>query len=140
MASVLASKMGLNSLRRKQAKTFNVTVVTMDADLEFSCEVSSFVFKCYVFLSYLNYDRIMSLNAYISGIKLVVAYNQTCTGSDQCFSPVTGGHVSLTRGRHQAVDILTSSLTVVVPLSKSLSLTCFSRGSASRHPCLLKLL
>uniref|UniRef100_A0A672NCD7 Neurofibromin 2a (merlin) n=1 Tax=Sinocyclocheilus grahami TaxID=75366 RepID=A0A672NCD7_SINGR len=26
--------MGLNSLRRKQAKTFNVTVVTMDADLE----------------------------------------------------------------------------------------------------------
>uniref|UniRef100_A0A671LJ08 Neurofibromin 2a (merlin) n=1 Tax=Sinocyclocheilus anshuiensis TaxID=1608454 RepID=A0A671LJ08_9TELE len=39
MASVLASKMGLNSLRRKQAKTFNVTVVTMDADLEFSCEL-----------------------------------------------------------------------------------------------------
>lgn len=47
MASVLASKMGLNSLRRKQAKTFNVTVVTMDADLEFSCEVSS---KCFVFM------------------------------------------------------------------------------------------
>uniref|UniRef100_A0A673II51 Neurofibromin 2a (merlin) n=1 Tax=Sinocyclocheilus rhinocerous TaxID=307959 RepID=A0A673II51_9TELE len=31
--------MGLNSLRRKQAKTFNVTVVTVDADLEFSCEL-----------------------------------------------------------------------------------------------------
>ncbi|XP_043096355.1 neurofibromin 2a (merlin) [Puntigrus tetrazona] len=39
MASVLASKMGLSSLRRKHAKTFNVTVVTMDADLEFSCEL-----------------------------------------------------------------------------------------------------
>uniref|UniRef100_A0AAR2LZW7 NF2, moesin-ezrin-radixin like (MERLIN) tumor suppressor a n=1 Tax=Pygocentrus nattereri TaxID=42514 RepID=A0AAR2LZW7_PYGNA len=39
MASVLASKMGLNSLRRRQAKTFNVRIVTMDADLEFSCEV-----------------------------------------------------------------------------------------------------
>uniref|UniRef100_A0A8C1HVL8 Merlin n=2 Tax=Cyprinus carpio TaxID=7962 RepID=A0A8C1HVL8_CYPCA len=39
MASVLASKMGLSSLRRKQAKTFNVAVVTMDADLEFSCEL-----------------------------------------------------------------------------------------------------
>uniref|UniRef100_A0A671QWT1 FERM domain-containing protein n=1 Tax=Sinocyclocheilus anshuiensis TaxID=1608454 RepID=A0A671QWT1_9TELE len=47
MASVLASKMGLNSLRRKQAKTFSVTVVTMDADLEFSCKVSS---KCFVFM------------------------------------------------------------------------------------------
>uniref|UniRef100_A0A8C1EIZ3 NF2, moesin-ezrin-radixin like (MERLIN) tumor suppressor a n=1 Tax=Cyprinus carpio carpio TaxID=630221 RepID=A0A8C1EIZ3_CYPCA len=29
MSSVLASKMGLNSLRRKQAKTFSVTVITM---------------------------------------------------------------------------------------------------------------
>ncbi|XP_073806648.1 merlin isoform X2 [Danio rerio] len=38
MASALASKMGL-SLRRKQAKIFYVTVVTMDADLEFSCEL-----------------------------------------------------------------------------------------------------
>lgn len=40
MASGLASKMGLNSLRRRQAKIFNVRIVTMDADLEFSCEVS----------------------------------------------------------------------------------------------------
>ncbi|XP_051535922.1 merlin-like [Myxocyprinus asiaticus] len=39
MASVLASKMGLSSLRKKQAKTFNVKIVTMDADLEFSCEL-----------------------------------------------------------------------------------------------------
>ncbi|XP_067083768.1 NF2, moesin-ezrin-radixin like (MERLIN) tumor suppressor a isoform X1 [Osmerus mordax] len=39
MASALAAKMGLNSLRRKQAKTFNVKITTMDADMEFSCEV-----------------------------------------------------------------------------------------------------
>uniref|UniRef100_A0A8C2H5J6 Neurofibromin 2a (merlin) n=1 Tax=Cyprinus carpio TaxID=7962 RepID=A0A8C2H5J6_CYPCA len=43
--------MGLSSLRRKQAKTFNVAVVTMDADLEFSCEVSS---KCFVFINLLS--------------------------------------------------------------------------------------
>ncbi|XP_046907951.1 NF2, moesin-ezrin-radixin like (MERLIN) tumor suppressor a isoform X2 [Hypomesus transpacificus] len=39
MASALAAKMGLNSLRRKQAKSFNVKITTMDADMEFSCEV-----------------------------------------------------------------------------------------------------
>uniref|UniRef100_W5K8N6 NF2, moesin-ezrin-radixin like (MERLIN) tumor suppressor n=1 Tax=Astyanax mexicanus TaxID=7994 RepID=W5K8N6_ASTMX len=39
MASTLASKMGLNSLRRRQARNFNVKIVTVDADLEFSCEV-----------------------------------------------------------------------------------------------------
>ncbi|KAJ8380149.1 hypothetical protein SKAU_G00009270 [Synaphobranchus kaupii] len=39
MASALASKMGLHSLRRKQAKTFNVKIVTMDAEMEFNCEV-----------------------------------------------------------------------------------------------------
>ncbi|XP_062873699.1 NF2, moesin-ezrin-radixin like (MERLIN) tumor suppressor a [Trichomycterus rosablanca] len=39
MASVLASKIGLISLRRKQPRTFNVRIVMMDADLEFSCEV-----------------------------------------------------------------------------------------------------
>ncbi|KAI1901037.1 hypothetical protein AGOR_G00056020 [Albula goreensis] len=39
MASSLASRMGLNSLRRKQAKTFNVRIVTMDAEMEFNCEV-----------------------------------------------------------------------------------------------------
>ncbi|XP_062398660.1 NF2, moesin-ezrin-radixin like (MERLIN) tumor suppressor a isoform X2 [Sardina pilchardus] len=38
MASAIASKMGL-SLRRKQPKTFNVQIATMDADMEFSCEV-----------------------------------------------------------------------------------------------------
>ena len=41
MASALAAKMGLNSLRRKQAKSFNVKITTMDADMEFSCEVRS---------------------------------------------------------------------------------------------------
>ncbi|KAL0979055.1 hypothetical protein UPYG_G00179890 [Umbra pygmaea] len=37
MASVL-SKMGLNTLRKKQAKNFNVRITTVDADMEFSCE------------------------------------------------------------------------------------------------------
>ncbi|MBN3315693.1 MERL protein, partial [Atractosteus spatula] len=31
--------MGLKSLRRKQIKTFNVRIITMDAEMEFSCEV-----------------------------------------------------------------------------------------------------
>ncbi|XP_071391454.1 NF2, moesin-ezrin-radixin like (MERLIN) tumor suppressor a isoform X7 [Centroberyx affinis] len=39
MASALAAKMGLNSLRRKQAKNFNVRISTMESDMEFSCEV-----------------------------------------------------------------------------------------------------
>ncbi|KAK3539294.1 hypothetical protein QTP86_033724 [Hemibagrus guttatus] len=39
MASVLRLKMSLNSLRRRQPKTFSVRIVTMKADLEFSCEV-----------------------------------------------------------------------------------------------------
>ncbi|XP_072520603.1 NF2, moesin-ezrin-radixin like (MERLIN) tumor suppressor a [Salminus brasiliensis] len=38
MASALASKMGLNSLRRRQARNYSVKIVTVDADLEFSCE------------------------------------------------------------------------------------------------------
>ncbi|XP_012988213.2 neurofibromin 2a (merlin) [Esox lucius] len=41
MASALAAKMRLNSLRRKQAKNFNVRITTMDADMECSCEVKS---------------------------------------------------------------------------------------------------
>lgn len=40
MASALAAKMGLNSLKRKQAKNFNVRICTMESDMEFSCEVS----------------------------------------------------------------------------------------------------
>ncbi|KAK2845394.1 hypothetical protein Q7C36_010248 [Tachysurus vachellii] len=39
MANVLGLKMSLNSLRRKQPKTFSVRILSMDADLEFSCEV-----------------------------------------------------------------------------------------------------
>ncbi|KAA0716850.1 Merlin Moesin-ezrin-radixin-like protein [Triplophysa tibetana] len=39
MSSVLSSIMGLSSLKRKQAKTFNVRIVTMDSELEFSCEL-----------------------------------------------------------------------------------------------------
>lgn len=38
--------MGLSSLKRKQAKTFNVRIVTMDAELEFSCEVSGKRSEC----------------------------------------------------------------------------------------------
>uniref|UniRef100_A0A8C9S966 NF2, moesin-ezrin-radixin like (MERLIN) tumor suppressor n=1 Tax=Scleropages formosus TaxID=113540 RepID=A0A8C9S966_SCLFO len=39
MASALASRMGLHSLRKKQLKTYNVVIATMDAELKFSCEV-----------------------------------------------------------------------------------------------------
>uniref|UniRef100_A0A674PFI0 Merlin n=1 Tax=Takifugu rubripes TaxID=31033 RepID=A0A674PFI0_TAKRU len=39
MASVLAGKMGLNSLLRKQSRNFNVRICTMESDMEFSCEV-----------------------------------------------------------------------------------------------------
>ncbi|KAJ8286031.1 hypothetical protein GJAV_G00033720 [Gymnothorax javanicus] len=39
MASASALKMGLNSWRRKHAKAFNVKIVTMDAEMEFNCEV-----------------------------------------------------------------------------------------------------
>lgn len=39
MASVLAGKMGLNSLFRKQSRNFNVRICTMESDMEFSCEV-----------------------------------------------------------------------------------------------------
>uniref|UniRef100_A0A3Q3F0G9 NF2, moesin-ezrin-radixin like (MERLIN) tumor suppressor n=1 Tax=Labrus bergylta TaxID=56723 RepID=A0A3Q3F0G9_9LABR len=39
MASALAAKMGFNSLLRRQARTFNVRICTMESDMEFSCEV-----------------------------------------------------------------------------------------------------
>ncbi|KAM6965666.1 merlin isoform 2-T2 [Aplochiton taeniatus] len=39
MASALAAKLGLNSLRRKQSKNFNVRISTMESDMEVSCEV-----------------------------------------------------------------------------------------------------
>ncbi|KAL4636099.1 merlin isoform X2 [Arapaima gigas] len=38
MASALALRMGLQSLRKKQPKTFSVIIATMDAELKFSCE------------------------------------------------------------------------------------------------------
>ncbi|XP_077378752.1 merlin isoform X2 [Festucalex cinctus] len=39
MANYLAAKMGLNSLARKQNKSFNVRICTMESDMEFSCEM-----------------------------------------------------------------------------------------------------
>uniref|UniRef100_A0A8D3AJ09 FERM domain-containing protein n=1 Tax=Scophthalmus maximus TaxID=52904 RepID=A0A8D3AJ09_SCOMX len=39
MASALAAKLGFNSLMRKQARSFNVRICTMESDMEFSCEV-----------------------------------------------------------------------------------------------------
>ncbi|XP_041095977.1 merlin isoform X2 [Polyodon spathula] len=39
MARALASRMGLSALKRKQTKSFSVRIVTMDAEMEFSCEV-----------------------------------------------------------------------------------------------------
>ncbi|XP_077571194.1 merlin [Stigmatopora nigra] len=38
MASYLASKIGLNSLKRKQNRSFNVRICTMESDMEFGCE------------------------------------------------------------------------------------------------------
>lgn len=34
--------MSITGLKRKQPKTFKVKVITMDAEMEFNCEVSSF--------------------------------------------------------------------------------------------------
>ncbi|XP_062446418.1 uncharacterized protein LOC134148420 isoform X3 [Rhea pennata] len=42
MAGAIASRMSFSSLKRKQPKTFTVRVVTMDAEMEFSCELVSF--------------------------------------------------------------------------------------------------
>ncbi|XP_061750133.1 merlin-like isoform X6 [Nerophis ophidion] len=39
MASTLAAKMGFNSLARKQNRSFNVRICTMESDMEFSCKV-----------------------------------------------------------------------------------------------------
>ncbi|XP_061836053.2 NF2, moesin-ezrin-radixin like (MERLIN) tumor suppressor a [Nerophis lumbriciformis] len=39
MASALAAKMGFNSLARKQNRSFNVRICTMESDMEFSCKV-----------------------------------------------------------------------------------------------------
>uniref|UniRef100_A0A7M4EG57 Merlin n=1 Tax=Crocodylus porosus TaxID=8502 RepID=A0A7M4EG57_CROPO len=39
MAGAIASRMSFSSLKRKQPKTFTVRIVTMDAEMEFSCEV-----------------------------------------------------------------------------------------------------
>ncbi|XP_060048853.1 merlin isoform X8 [Erinaceus europaeus] len=39
MAGALASRMSFSSLKRKQPKTFTVRIATMDAEMEFSCEM-----------------------------------------------------------------------------------------------------
>ncbi|XP_061673691.1 NF2, moesin-ezrin-radixin like (MERLIN) tumor suppressor a isoform X2 [Syngnathoides biaculeatus] len=39
MASYLVGKMGFNSLMRKQIRSFNVRICTMESDMEFSCEM-----------------------------------------------------------------------------------------------------
>ncbi|XP_061865517.1 merlin isoform X7 [Colius striatus] len=39
MAGAIASRMSFSSLKRKQPKTFTVRIATMDAEMEFSCEV-----------------------------------------------------------------------------------------------------
>ncbi|XP_043353787.1 merlin isoform X6 [Dermochelys coriacea] len=39
MAGAIASRMSFSSLKRKQPKTFTVRIITMDAEMEFSCEV-----------------------------------------------------------------------------------------------------
>ncbi|XP_069475378.1 merlin isoform X2 [Ambystoma mexicanum] len=39
MSGTIASRMSFSSLKRKQPKTFTVRIITMDAEMEFSCEV-----------------------------------------------------------------------------------------------------
>uniref|UniRef100_A0A8C5LZ22 Merlin n=1 Tax=Leptobrachium leishanense TaxID=445787 RepID=A0A8C5LZ22_9ANUR len=39
MAGAIASRMSFSSLKRKQPKTFIVQIITMDAEMEFNCEV-----------------------------------------------------------------------------------------------------
>uniref|UniRef100_A0A670KH62 NF2, moesin-ezrin-radixin like (MERLIN) tumor suppressor n=1 Tax=Podarcis muralis TaxID=64176 RepID=A0A670KH62_PODMU len=39
MAGAIASRMSFSSLKRKQPKTFTVRIITMDAEMEFNCEV-----------------------------------------------------------------------------------------------------
>ncbi|XP_063769424.1 merlin isoform X2 [Pseudophryne corroboree] len=39
MAGAIASRMSFTSLKRKQPKTFTVRIITMDAEMEFNCEV-----------------------------------------------------------------------------------------------------
>ncbi|XP_075685975.1 merlin isoform X3 [Rhinoderma darwinii] len=39
MAGAIASRMSFSSLKRKQPKTFTVRIATMDAEMEFNCEV-----------------------------------------------------------------------------------------------------
>ncbi|ELK18652.1 Merlin [Pteropus alecto] len=39
MAGAIASRMSFSSLKRKQPKTFTVRIVTMDAEMEFNCEI-----------------------------------------------------------------------------------------------------
>lgn len=39
MAGAIASRMSFSSLKRKQPKTFTVRIMTMDAEMEFNCEV-----------------------------------------------------------------------------------------------------
>ncbi|XP_073410179.1 merlin isoform X4 [Dendrobates tinctorius] len=39
MAGAIASRMSFSSLKRKQPKTFTVRILTMDAEMEFNCEV-----------------------------------------------------------------------------------------------------
>lgn len=41
MAGAIASRMSFSSLKRKQPKTFTVRIATMDAEMEFSCEVTA---------------------------------------------------------------------------------------------------
>ncbi|XP_044304938.1 merlin isoform X4 [Varanus komodoensis] len=39
MAGAIASRMSFSSLKRKQPKTFTVRIITMEAEMEFNCEV-----------------------------------------------------------------------------------------------------
>ncbi|OXB65905.1 hypothetical protein ASZ78_008599 [Callipepla squamata] len=56
MAGAIASRMSFSSLKRKQPKTFTVRIVTMDAEMEFSCEDLLMTSKIALVLEVLDHD------------------------------------------------------------------------------------
>ncbi|OXB76454.1 UNVERIFIED_CONTAM: hypothetical protein H355_014169 [Colinus virginianus] len=56
MAGAIASRMSFSSLKRKQPKTFTVRIVTMDAEMEFSCEDLLMTSKIVLVLEVLDHD------------------------------------------------------------------------------------
>lgn len=56
--------MSILGLKKKQPKTFKVKVITMDAEMEFSCEVMCF--KMEISLVFFLYNPIVHVNRYMT--------------------------------------------------------------------------